>query len=73
MMWTRTLKQSLKDLWEGCTLEPWCATGILILLASLVHRGAISLSTALTLLLLVIGLGYSTVCAFNFYDSRNLL
>lgn len=70
---TRILKQSLKDLWEGCTLEPWCATGIIILLASLVHRGSISLSMALTILLLAIGLGYLTVCAFNFYDSRHLL
>lgn len=72
-MWTRILKQSLKDLWEGCTLEPWCATGILILLASLVHKGAISLSMALTLLLVAIVLCYSAVCAFNFYDNRNLL
>lgn len=72
-MWARILKQSLKDLWEGCTCEPWCATWILILLTGLVHKGVISLSTALTLLLLLIGLGYSAVCAFNFYDNRNLL
>lgn len=73
MMWTRILKQSLRDLWEGCTFEPWCAAGILILLAGLVHRGSISLSTALILLLLVTGLCYSAVCAFNFYDNRDLL
>lgn len=73
MTWTRILKQSLKDLWEGCTLEPWCAAGIIILLTSLVHRGSISLSMALALLLIAIGLGYSSVCAFNFYDNRNLL
>lgn len=72
-MWARILKQSLKDLWTGCTCEPWCATGILILIANLVHRGSISLSMALALLLLVIGLGYAAVCAFNFYDNRTLL
>jgi hypothetical protein len=72
-MLPRLLKQSIKGLWEGCTIEPCCATEILILLAILVHRGSISLSKALILLLLVIGLGYAAVCAFSFYDNRNLL
>lgn len=73
MMWTRILKQSLKDLLGGCTLEPWCATGILVLIAGLVHKEAISLPMALILLLLAIVSCYSAMCAFNFYDSRNLL